>query len=227
MERRLILFGKRPLLGRVKTRLVPPLTADRALELYRAFLADQLRFLRAFAETARIEWCADGPADPAAIDPDAVGIAATEQGEGDMGDRLLRAIARSAREGDRATVVIGADSPTLPAAHVLRAFEMLQRGDAPAVIAPATDGGYVLIGMTAPLRELIAGVVWGGAEVAEATRRAARRAGILLAELDGWYDVDDGAALERLAREFRRDPGARARAPRTARLLDSGQFAVV
>ena len=66
------------------------------------------------------------------------------QGEGDLGQRLDRAFRRAAAEGARAAVAIGADSPTLPASIIEAAFERLD-GGADAVVAPARDGGYVLI----------------------------------------------------------------------------------
>ena len=62
---RLILFAKRPRSGRVKTRLVPPLSDDQALELYTAFVDDQLRFARSLKTEHRVvELCSDGPWDP-------------------------------------------------------------------------------------------------------------------------------------------------------------------
>ena len=62
--RHLLLFGKLPRLGRVKTRLVPPLSPRQALQLYQAFLEDQLAFLRGFAESARVAWWVDAEPRP-------------------------------------------------------------------------------------------------------------------------------------------------------------------
>ncbi|HXV76500.1 MAG TPA: TIGR04282 family arsenosugar biosynthesis glycosyltransferase [Candidatus Polarisedimenticolaceae bacterium] len=213
----LLLFGKRPRRGRVKTRLVPPLTDEHALRLYRAFLVDQLRFVRGF-HGVRAAWVADGPLDAASdrelpID----GVERLEQGEGDLGARLRRAFAAATRRGAGPTVVIGTDSPTLPETHVLRAFELLESG-APAVMAPSYDGGYVLIGCVGSRSELFERVPWGGPAVAETTRRRAVQAGIALHTIDPWYDVDDREGLDRLRRELR-DPSAARRAPRTARAL--------
>ena len=61
--RRLLLFAKRPRLGQVKTRLVPPLDARQALDLYRAFLDDQVAFVRSFAPAIEGTIWLDGPAD--------------------------------------------------------------------------------------------------------------------------------------------------------------------
>jgi hypothetical protein len=215
---RLLLFGKRPRRGKVKTRLVPPLTNEQALRLYRAFLCDQLAFLRRFTDVADVEWCADGPVSPAErANLGAEGIPLELQGPGNLGRRLLRALDRTSREGAGATVVIGADSPTLPPAHVREAFRVLERG-APAVIAPAEDGGYVLVGMRRPLAELFRGVRWGESDVADTTRDRAARINLHLEEIEPWYDIDDLGGLRRLRSELSLGD-APERAPATARAL--------
>lgn len=212
--RRLILFAKRPRLGRVKTRLVPPLTPEQALELYRAFLADQLRFLESMRPRYAIELCLDGP--DRSIAPE--GIVVTEQGPGDLGRRMLAAMVRSHDSGARATVIIGADAPTLPANHVHTAFERLDATD-PAVISPAEDGGYVLIGLREPRPHLFHEIAWGGSSVCAATRRRAAEAGLSLFELPVWYDVDDAESLERLRAQLQAVT-ARQRAPETSRVVE-------
>lgn len=215
--RRLILFAKRPCLGQVKTRLVPPLRAEQALDLYRAFLRDQLRFVRQLAHGSDVEVWFDGPWSPGPEEfPELAGLALREQGQGDLGQRLFGAFEQSERDGASATIAIGVDSPTLPLSLVLGAFAELERG-APAVLAPAADGGYVLIGMRRPLSALLRGVPWGTSAVLRATLARAREEGIDLEILEPWYDVDDEAALRRLARELV-GPAAR-RAPQTARCV--------
>ncbi len=215
---RLVLFAKRPRLGQVKTRLAPPLRPEQALELYRAFLDDQIRFLRSFRDRCDVELCLDGPWTADAALRRSVGdFRPTRQGPGDLGRRMLRAMERASRDGSRATVLIGADAPTMPASHVVEAFDELRRG-APGVIAPADDGGFVLIGLCRPEPALFREVPWGGPEVFEVTLERARNAGIDLRQLRPWHDVDDAAGLDRLRVELSQPTGA-ARAPETARLL--------
>jgi rSAM/selenodomain-associated transferase 1 len=214
--RRLVLFAKRPRRGRVKTRLRPPLTADEALGLYRAFLHDQVRFLRGFAGHCDLELRLDGPLRPGErLCPD--GVRVVVQGPGDLGRRLLRAFRGARRDGAAATVVIGADAPTLPAGLVREAFAALE-GGAAATVAPAADGGYVLIGMRRPWPALFHRVPWGGPRVFAVTLARARQIEISLRQLAGWYDVDDAGTLRRLQAELRQ-PTARRRAPATARYL--------
>lgn len=206
---RLILFARRPRLGEVKTRIASSLGAGAALALHRAFVEDQIAFLLRFRESCSLELCADGPWEG---DPPP-GIEPTEQGPGDLGERMLRAFERS----DHAAVIIGADCPTLPAGHVESALRLLREG-ARAVVSPADDGGYVLIGMSAPCPALFDGVPWGTASVMDRTRRRAEESGVGLVEIDGWHDVDDIDALHRLRDELATSAG---RAPATARFLES------
>jgi rSAM/selenodomain-associated transferase 1 len=215
--RRLLLFARRPLLGRVKTRLARSLGPEQVLTLYRAFLADQARFLQPMARRYSLEVWLDGPWSPEPDDPLADdGFTLREQGVGDLGVRLLRAFRSCHAAGAGATVVIAADSPSLPEHFVHDAFSALEQG-ADAVAAPATDGGYVLIGMRRPHAELFDDVAWSSSEVMRVTSERAVHAGIDLRLLETWYDVDEPQALKRLARDLS-GPGIR-RAPATAAVL--------
>lgn len=220
MVERLILFAKRPRLGAVKTRLVPPLAPGQALALYEAVLEDQIRFVRSLARADRaVELCTDEAWTPrGSLALASVELQRSEQGPGDLGARMLRAFTRSHRDGAARTVIVGADCPTLPASRVEEAFDRLATG-ARAVVSPAEDGGYVLIGLLQPLPELFTDVPWGGADVLRATRQRAKSASAHVVELDAWYDVDGPRDLGRLHRDLA-DRDARTRAPATARCLE-------
>jgi rSAM/selenodomain-associated transferase 1 len=217
----LVLFAKRPVLGRVKTRLVPPLMPQQALELYEAFLSDQLRFLTSFRSSGwTVEACLDGPWTPGGALAEAVeGALVTAQGPGDLGDRMLRAFARVTGAAPDPTVIIGADAPSLPRERVTEALRILEEDEEAVVVSPAEDGGYVLIGMTSPHPEVFAGVPWGSAEVMERTRAGAAAGGVRLTETAPWYDVDDARGLRRLHDDLRAAPTETDRAPATLRCL--------
>lgn len=215
--RRLLLFARRPLLGRVKTRLSPPLSAEQVLSLYRAFLTDQASFLQRLGNCCSPEVWLDGRWSPGRDDPfAAAGLPLREQGQGDLGARLLHAFGRCHLEGAGAVVTIGADSPTLPEQFVHDAFSALEQG-ADAVAAPAIDGGYVLIGMRQPQAALFDDIPWSSPDVMRVTSERAAAAAIDLRMLDPWYDVDEPGALARLARDVS-GAGIR-RAPATATAL--------
>ena len=155
---RLILFAKTPRLHEVKTRLVPRLTPEQALALHEAMLADQAAFLTTLVRPGRTcEVCLDA-----------------QQGEGDLGARMHRALSRAFSCGAKAAAIVGADAPTLPRALVEDAFARLSDG-ADAVVVPAHDGGYALVGASRPVPALFEGVPWGTPLVLDATRRRATR----------------------------------------------------
>ena len=120
-------------------------------------------------------------------------------------------------------MIIGSDLPTLPAAHVAEALARLS--PATVTLGPAADGGYYLIGLTAPnpgdaVPDLFTGVGWGTSSAFDDTVRAATRSGIAVERIAAWYDVDDAAGLERLQRDVGRAAEEK-RAPATARVLET------
>ncbi len=215
---RLLLFAKLPRLNHVKTRLSPPLDPSCCLELYRAFLQDQIAFLRSFSDRYDVQLWFDGtPTVETTRELALDGLPLREQGQGDLGRRMFRAVQSSWREGAAATIVIGADAPTLPARVVGEAFELLHAEFA-TVVTPADDGGYVLIGMRSPQAELFRDVPWGGPDVLATTMERAEAAGVSLQRTAPWYDVDDASDLARLRAELDTDEGS-IRAPTTTRFL--------
>ncbi len=202
-------MAKAPRPGFCKTRLTPPLSAEQACELSRAFLHDITSNLFAAARHAPITpVVAYAPAgDEALFD----GILAPgtrlllADGTGDMpagitgfGRCLLHAVRTLLAEGFASVCVLNADSPTLPTAHLVQAANLLANPGTGAVMGPAEDGGYYLLGMRAPHARLFSDIAWSTDMVAEQTRARAHAAGLPLTELPLWYDVDDAAALRRL-----------------------------
>jgi len=124
------------------------------------------------------------------------GVALRRQQGVDLGERMRRAVDAALASGE-AIVVIGSDCPALAVADLRDAAEALRTHDA--VIAPAEDGGYVLIGLSASVPGLFDGIAWGGSAVMAATR--ARLADARWKELATRWDVDRPEDYARLARE--------------------------
>jgi glycosyltransferase A (GT-A) superfamily protein (DUF2064 family) len=118
--------------------------------------------------------------------------------------------------GYGAVCVLGADSPTLPTALLVRAARLLLDGGTDAVLGPADDGGYWLLGLTKPHHEPYANISWSSETVAAETRARCVTAGLRLEELDIWYDVDDPQSLARLVRDIANPAGQSFAAPHTA-----------
>ncbi len=203
MSNALVLFAKAPRLGAVKTRLHAVLSQERVRRLYVAFLNDTLAMARRVRRVKR-RIIAFTPADGErllrhSIGRDARGFEFVPQHGHDLGERMRRAFETSFAAGASKTVIIGTDSPTLPARLIEQAFVALARNDL--VLGPSMDGGYYLIGLRVPgsgfrVENLVQGVEWSTERVLERTVRAARRTKLRTCLLDPWYDVDDAASLK-------------------------------
>lgn len=194
----LLVFAREPRPGRVKTRLVPALGPNLAAALYRELLRDTLQ--TAAASTAvRLELWVDRP-DPGPYLTQAARTAGmqlhTQRGS-DLGMRMHHALAQAlARCGS--AVLIGSDCPEFDPDYLDRAFDALRHRDA--VVGPAADGGYVLIGLKRPQPALFRDIRWGGAQVLEATRERLRSLGLDWQELRTLHDLDDPGDLARFPR---------------------------
>jgi uncharacterized protein len=192
MSRRLILMLKFPTPGAVKTRLAPALGARRACELHRALVRHTLGEVKRFAARGAVAIEARVAGAPNEVAARAwLGDAVTirEQGEGDLGARMERAVSAALAEGVNSVVVIGGDCPQLNAGHLAAAFAALSN-NADVVLGPAIDGGYYLIGMRRALPDLFRGIHWGGPEVLAQTLAVARALPVEVAQLESLRDVD-------------------------------------
>jgi uncharacterized protein len=188
------ILAKAPIRGFAKTRLIPLLGAERAALL-------QARLIERAAETA--SRAAVGPVTLWAAPHEshslfqAIGaryaMRLAGQGEGDLGQRMLRAV--TAANGP--ALVIGTDCPALTSDHLRRAADILRRGT-DAVILPAEDGGYVLIGLRAQEPAIFGAMCWGTAGVLGETRRRLQRLGLAWQEPVMLWDLDRPADIERL-----------------------------
>ncbi len=213
VRRRLVLFAREPVAGRVKTRLAAALGRGPAAVLYAAFLEDLSRALRGPWEAVLSHDGDAGPRLRAVFDD---GWRMAPQGEGDLGERLSRAAGLAFSEGARLVVLAGSDVPTLTAREVGAAFDALSAADV--VFAPSPDGGFSLVGLRPPADPgaLFSGVAWSSDRAFRETRANAERAGLSVALLPGVPDVDVVEDLAPLLEALRNDL---ALAPATRRAL--------
>lgn len=198
---RLIVFAKYPSPGGVKTRLSPPLSPDDAADLYRAFLLDAIWDYRTLPSPIETVIYLGSGADIPAMESllaaaDCTGVEIRPQQGAGLGERLEHALTEAFNEGISRACVVGTDHPTLPLRLLLQGFVGLRA--ASAVIGPATDGGYYLIGMNRMIPELLRGMPYSTRRLLEQTVRAAELHGIPLIQLQSWYDVDDAPSLAQL-----------------------------
>ena len=178
-----IVFSRAPAPGRVKTRLAARIGDWRAARLH-------LQLTRHALRTARAARCGAVELHVSARHAAFAGEKIFLQRGNDLGERMHRALARHRR-----AILIGADCPALTAADLRRAARLLCAGYR-VVLAPAEDGGYVLIAAHHAPRALFEGIDWGEPEVLAETARRLR--GRRWARLRTLWDVDRPEDLPRL-----------------------------
>jgi hypothetical protein len=198
-ESLVIVFARAPTPGRVKTRLVPLLGRRGAARLHEQMVEKAVRTAIA-ARCGDVELhCAPGTGHAFFRDlRRRFGTRLRVQGRGDLGERMRRAFRRALRR--RACVMlIGSDCPALCPSDLRAALRAL-RGGADAVLSPAEDGGYALLGLRRACPELFEGVAWGSSGVLRQTRSRLARLGWRWQELRTLWDVDRPSDVARLRR---------------------------
>jgi uncharacterized protein len=194
----LLVFAKAPRPGRAKTRLIPRLGEWRAARLQARLTARTLRTARA-AGFAAVELHATPSRTHGllALYAKRFHVEVKNQKGSDLGERMHKALALALRR-HRAVILIGTDCPALEPRDLRRAASLL-RGGCDAVIAPAEDGGYALIGLRRISAGIFSGIAWGGPQVYAETAKRLSLAGYRWRALRTVWDLDRPADLDRLA----------------------------
>jgi hypothetical protein len=189
-----LVFAKAPLPGLAKTRLSPALSPYGAARLAQRMLHATLEQVRAAALGPVELCCAPDTNCTAFVEAERLhGVRLVSQGDGDLGERMARALHRTLN-GYRRALIVGTDAPTLDAAYLRQAAAELLEHDA--VFGPAEDGGYVLVGMRRPLHRAFEGIAWSTPRVMAQTRERLRELGVAHAELATLADIDEPADLQ-------------------------------
>jgi rSAM/selenodomain-associated transferase 1 len=190
----LIVLAKAPVPGYAKTRLIPALGAHGAAALAERLLRHTLASACA-AEIGPVEVCCTPDTGHPAFLACAREFRATlsQQCDGDLGQRMASAARRAlARAGS--VLIIGTDCPGLDPPRLQTAARTLNAGH-DAVLVPATDGGYVLLGLRRVDPHLFSAIRWSTATVMMATRKRLSELGWQWTEQPALPDVDDPADL--------------------------------
>lgn len=190
---RFIQFARAPQAGRVKTRMIPHLSAPQACELHCQLVRWTCRRLLE-ARLGEVELSVAGDTSDALFAQClSFGVAHVSRQRGaDLGERMYHAMQRGLQTSEK-VVLVGSDCPGIDRDYLHAALEALDR--VPVVFGPAADGGYVLVGATAIYHELFQGINWGTREVLAQTLSAVRRLGVGWVELPALVDIDRPADL--------------------------------
>jgi rSAM/selenodomain-associated transferase 1 len=187
-----LLFVKYPEPGRVKTRLGEVIGNDVAADFYKRFVEDLLKGLATVQAALRICYLPVEGHDVEARLRDWLGndYAFFPQEGADLGERMKAAMQKAFADGFSRVVLMGSDIPDFPPELVQKALLDLDMKEA--VIGPAYDGGYYLIGFRREFffPEVFDGIVWGEADVFRPTMEHLRRKGLEVLRLPDWNDVD-------------------------------------
>lgn len=186
-----VLFAKKPTPGAVKTRLQSHLSARDAARLYEALLLDCATALH--ATTAAVKVVAFAPADAeealcTLLTPIGVFEYVPQLGA-DLGQRMEGLMQWAFARGAERVVLVGSDSPSLPAAYIDEGLALLREKEV--VLGPSTDGGYYLVGRQKGESRIFQDVNWSTGKVLEQT--LVRLGQQTLGLLPPWYDVDTPA----------------------------------
>ncbi len=180
------MFLKAPRPGFVKSRIAADLDSESAVAIYQVLVGMTLSHLPAMKDVELRFTPDDAAAELGSWRRP--GWSLRPQGDGDLGERLLRAVEEAFSEGAPGVVVLGGDCPEFVAKDIEDALESLAGHDV--VIGPAVDGGYWLLGLRRSCPELFRGIPWGTDQVFEETRKKALAAGLSVAELRRLRDID-------------------------------------
>jgi hypothetical protein len=187
-----VVLAKEPRSGRVKTRLCPPYSLDQAAHLARAALADTIAAVDAWGPDLSV--CAlDGERGdwlPASW-------TVRTQRDGDLGERIAGALDDAFAIAGGPVLLIGMDTPQICPAHLDAAATALASADA--VLGPAADGGWWLLGLHRPDRSIVTGIPTSRADTGAQQRTRLVEHGLRVADLPVLRDVDTAADADEVA----------------------------
>lgn len=193
------LFAKAPQVGRVKTRLSPPLSPSEATEVAALLLERSIKILNQFwpgQVVLTVDPSADHPALQRLIKH--YQLAVEVQIQADLGTRMAYVLQRGCQKSGGAAVV-GTDIPALNQPILEAAYTAIKQGNNP--IGPTLDGGFYLFGSHDFKPALFNDVNWGSAQVLSQVKANARHQLFDLQQLPPLQDLDDYDDLKAAAVE--------------------------
>ena len=191
---RIIIFTKAAQPGFTKTRLIPALGKQGAADLAKRMIIHTLN-QSLEANVGPVEICTTPPPTDAIWQDFVMAdeLEYSDQGMGDLGERLSRVTQRVIDNGE-SVLLIGTDCTQLTATHLQEAKESLRNFDS--ILIPATDGGYVLLGLNFFHPSLFKSVKWSTGTVYAETIGRLKELGRSVQNFPGMHDIDDPKDLK-------------------------------
>ncbi len=197
----IVIVAKAPRVGKVKTRLCPPLNQFQATELYTAFLLDTVELALKVSGVKVKVVCptAEDVCELKNILPQTVDYIV--QDTPGLTGALTEGFVKGLAAGFSKVLCISSDNPTLPGQYLAEALQSLETSEL--VLGPTEDGGYYLIGAKKAYPSLLNDMIWSAETVMSETIKRAEEGALKVEVLPGWYDLDTGAELERFREELK------------------------
>ncbi|EMY77997.1 transferase 1, rSAM/selenodomain-associated [Leptospira weilii serovar Ranarum str. ICFT] len=187
----LVLFLKNPISGQVKTRLARTVGDKAALHVYEQLIEITRKQVSILNIPIRLYF---DSIPESFSSPWGNQVSSHLQTGENLGIKMCRAFSETFSAGAKKTIVIGSDCPDLKTEHILEAFSVLDRSDA--VVGPAFDGGYYLLGLKSHFPEIFYGIPWSTDRVFEITLEKLQLSGKNVRILPKLNDIDDASDLE-------------------------------
>lgn len=185
MKQAIIIFVRKPELGKVKTRLAASVGQEKALEIYKELLQHTHNAVLNVAADKFIFYTEAAEENDLWSEKDFI---KKTQAFGDLGHKMKTAFAEVFVAGYEKVVIIGSDCLQLTEEIIIEAFEKLSTHEA--VIGPANDGGYYLLGMKKLLPFLFENIEWSTEQVYSQTTDSLLQRNISFATLITLIDID-------------------------------------
>ena len=196
----LIIMTRAPVPGRVKTRLQPRLSPEQCARLHTAFLKDILNMALSIPNFTT--FLAYTPQKSHWLFKDIVPeqVKTFPQTGRSLGQKMCNAMRRVGERGYSPVIIVGSDIPLLQPATLYRAIDALGRCDI--CLGPSLDGGYYITGACQIHEPIFQDIPWSTPNVLDATLDKVRQAGLSLAMLEYYRDIDTYADLELLCKSI-------------------------
>jgi hypothetical protein len=189
-KQHLIIFTRYPEPGKTKTRLIPALGEVGAADLQKQMTEHTILQVKELQKISAINLEVRFAGGNWELMQNwlGVGFVYQSQGEGDLGQRMMRSLVDAFSNNAEQVIIIGTDCPGLNSHILASALEKLKVCDL--VLGPALDGGYYLIGLRRVVPELFSQISWGTAQVFQQTIEIAQKLNLLSGYLPSLADID-------------------------------------
>lgn len=185
-ETLVIVFARNVRAGRVKTRLATMIGDSKALKIYQLLKEHTIRQCETLQHDKAVYYT---DFIPASDEFTRAGFKQNLQQGNDLGERMVNAFRSAFIRGYNQVILVGSDCYELESHHLTQAFFELSRHQA--VIGPAKDGGYYLIGFTEKYdAKIFDQIAWSTSDVLPSTQQKMKDAGIDYALLPELGDID-------------------------------------